>query len=132
MCEQIAVDEVPKISCQDSVEAIKITKFWKDVGTDGVCSSAQDLKPGVCRGSQNYSLTSEFQKGCSSRLGLLKCPRSQAKNKFCSVQCSRFSKSLVYRVDEALPNRMIFINSWTPCSIGMQCSRMSLTAACVK
>ena len=31
MSEQIAVDEVPKISCQDSVEAIKITKFWKDV-----------------------------------------------------------------------------------------------------
>ena len=39
----------------------------------------------------------------------LKCSRSQAKNKFCSVQWSRFSKSLVYRVYEALPNRMIFI-----------------------
>ena len=33
---------------------------------------------------------------------------------------------------EALPNRMILSKSWTPCSIRMQCSRMSLTAACVK
>ena len=44
-----------------------------------VLSSAQDLKPGECRGSQKLSSRREFLRGCVVRSVLFKCPRSQAR-----------------------------------------------------
>ena len=53
MCEQIGVVEVPKISCQESVEAAINCPSGTNLRTDWGYESAQYLKAGECKDSQN-------------------------------------------------------------------------------
>ena len=91
MCDLIGIIEVFQISSQESVEAVK------DVWSDRGCWSAQDLRPGKCRGSHISSLRSEFPKGYVNRLALLKCPRSPARKVLRQSRIlSKFLEGCVY------------------------------------
>ena len=71
--------------------------------------SAQDLEPGQSRGSRNCPSGANFWKGCVCKLGLLKCPRSQAMK--VSMQSKLFPQ-------ERIPERM-----WTDSGL-LRCPRI--------
>ena len=96
--------EVPKISSQDSVEAVKNVR---------------------------HERTSE---GSGNRFWLSNAQDLKTRTECCSVQSSRLSTSLVSRVNKynnVLPNLINMAKSWTPCSESKERSRITLPASSV-